>query len=213
MLRLLSLFLLLYSGGLPTASPALRWGSIGVIYVLDETPTSVHLKVVFPKGTVENYPTPFPTTHPYHKARLPFVYHGSLVVFDAKGTTAVLDGPVHFDLVFWCENDGGDQYRPEARITVDKSRLAHPLQPVRAIQSAAAFALAGGSETGIEPVQIVPAKTDIRLSGRLTPAGELAAYIRVEPDDAENCDADPPNNLTAILTTAASESPMHCCGP
>lgn len=52
-------------------------------------------------------------------------------------------------------------------------------------------------------------------------AGELGelkdakpeAVVVTAPDEAQNCDGQPKNNLTVTLITASPQEALRCCGP
>jgi hypothetical protein len=176
-------------------------GDIGVVYVVSEQDDTYELRLVFPEYV--NHPTdvaPSMTTT------------GPLVVFDVDGPVAELEEPIRFQLAFWCENDAGTQFRPEALVQVPKSTFARPLEPIAELQGLAAFAAFAAGQThkakndGIQ-ASIYP------LRGDLDANGALDAIVWVAPDDAMNCDGDPPNNVSIYLQTSDGASPLRCCGP
>jgi hypothetical protein len=192
--------------------PALKPDSIGVVYLIDEDDQSVRVNIIFPSLQVIDYPSSFPGPKSY-RATLPVVTEGQLVLFDDKGKVVTLDSLPLFQLKFWCENDGGEQFRPEAVMTIPKAKLKRPLKPDREIQGIACFAYLKTAQSQPLPNESVTSKSSIRMKGDLKGNASINALIWVDKDVENNCDGKPANNLTIHLKTQKFDQPLRCCGP
>lgn len=205
--------LLLGSGSSQAADKqfSLRDGAVGAIYVTGETKDSIELKLVFPADQVTGYPQNF------YGARIedtaPVKARGKMILFDGKGPLATLGKLPPLMLTFWCENDGGTQFRPEARLRLRKAVLKRHLRANRDLQGLAGFVvLRSASNTSLANVSL-PKGMDVRMRGDLYGKGHAQAVIWVTPDEAQNCDGKPDNNLTIHLKTHKIDAPLRCCGP
>jgi hypothetical protein len=184
----------------------LKTGAVGVVYLAKEDAQAVTLRLVFPSSVVED-----PTGASVERDAERVFVRGRLVLFDGKGELGEVND-VKFVSRFWCENDGGQQHRAEATVKVSAGALARPLEPVGATQSIAAFVV-------VAPLKRPPKLGSIRapkkanLAGDFDGDGKPEAVVTTRPDDAQNCDGEPRNNLTVTLTTAAHADGLRCCGP
>ena len=131
-------------------------------------------------------------------------------MFDGAGELGELKD-AKFSMRFWCDNDGGQQYRPEATVKVNVSAFPRALAPVKATQSVAAFVV-------VAPAKKLPKLVAVSLKGPelvgdLNADGKPEAVVVTAPDEAQNCDGQPKNNLTVTLITASPQEALRCCGP
>ncbi len=206
---------LLGCNGLHAAAeaPSVRPGSVGVLYVHSQTADSTDIEIALPADSVVQYPTSLRETVDY-KAASPVEYQGSITIFDQEGVIARLALSDPMVLKFWCENDGGMQFRPTLQATIENSVLARPLRPQTEIQEIAAFVAIDGPSSTIPPITRDTSDLAIRLKGTRNSNGNPDALIHVSQDDAGNCAGKPDNNLTINLETAHGQPrAMRCCGP
>src|SRR5262249_43785165 len=103
---------------------------------------------------------------------------------------------------FWCENDGGLQYRPEVRVHVSKSSLARPLAPVADLQNVAAFVIAQKEvKHGVPPAT---APDNAGLTGDADGDGKPDAYVWSHP--ASGCDGKPANGQVTTLRVGKNDT-------
>lgn len=199
-------------------APRLKTGAIGVVYAISETQADIEIQIVFPSQAADHFPSAFPPAGTeYWQAKAPIDFLGNLLLFDAEGILTSIKNPRGFHLVFWCENDGGTQYRPEAKLMVSKASLRRPLSASVELKGLSAFALTlptGQTLAGKSIPSIEPGSTEegTLMQGRLSLGGRPVAMIRAE-SGAENCDKNGPEGLMVYLRTAQGEFPLRCCGP
>lgn len=186
-------------------------GAVGVAYRVSSDAEWTTVDVVFPASTVKN-PGGGWIERGETATKGPGYVRGAVVLFDARGRLIELPSSKGLKMVFWCENDGGQQYRPTLRTKVATSKLARPLRGVEALQSLAAFAVVtpAGKTVKLAPIRLQEAEP---LTGDLDGDGKPEAAILTSPDDAQNCDGKPANNLTLTLRTAQGDDSLRCCGP
>lgn len=184
-----------------TEQPQLElWpGAVGAAYVTKRAGAETTLTLVFPRDAVK------PVDHAT-KGR-PVVVQGELVLFDEKGLVQRLPAK-DFLMRFWCENDGGQQVRAEV---VVKVKLARPLQPRAELQQLGGFVVVAkkGEAPKLPPVTASP----LALMGDLEGDGVPEAGLVTAPDEANNCDGKPANNLTITLHANGRADALRCCGP
>jgi hypothetical protein len=189
----------------------LQPGAVGAVYLVSSDKDSATVDVVFPASAVKN-PGGGWVERGEGATKGPVLVRGVVALFDAKGRLVELPSSNGLKMTFWCENDGGQQYRPALRMKVAVAKLARPLVGVEALQKLAAFAVVtpAGKTVKLAPVALRDAAP---LTGDLDGDGKPEAAIVTAPDDAKNCDGKPANNLTLTLHTAEGDSPLRCCGP
>jgi hypothetical protein len=183
--------------------------SIGVVYLVSEKEKEYDLKIVFPMTFIENFEydnsvySEIPLTE--------FEYNGNIKLFDEYGVFDTLTIKEKFIIKFWCENDGGIQYRPELNLKIKKEDLSKRLSKYNEIQNISCFAIVNQTnEKRINHLNQIE-KNDIRLKGRIENKNWVAIWV--EPDDAMNCDGNPPNNLMIYLYAYGQNHRIRCCGP
>lgn len=138
------------------------------------------------------------------KVELPSVALKDLVVFDETGKRGELP-PMALKPVFWCENDGGIQWRLEGTAPFPD---ASSLKAVEGTEGIVAF-VRTGSVSGPAPQHSYPNATTRRtgdLDGDGKPDARLAHYPNTEGADQSISDC-------FSVVTAGQEAPLRCCGP
>ena len=149
------LSLLLMSLGLTACRDAppthkLKPGAVGLLKIEEQTKDSIKVLIEFSNDALEpavDYAKvfekgEFPSTLSEDYAHIPVV--DNLFVFDGKGIVANLRGQIQkVGLRFWCENDGGVQYRPTVIAWIPKSEFTRIPKPSRYYDNVAAFVGAG----------------------------------------------------------------------
>lgn len=193
------------------ALPMLEEGAIGVAYVVKSKKTTVTLRVVFPGSAVGagGDAGGDGSSAPASKVMVPT----ALWLFDAKGALAQLPLVKTVKRVFWCENDGGKQSRPEVELKVPAETLARSLRPIRELQGIAAFVIVAASPKQALETPTSPEGGKVYATGDIDGDGLVDALLWAHPDEAGNCDGKPANNLVATLRTAKGDAALRCCGP
>ncbi|MHB8872498.1 MAG: hypothetical protein ACYC8T_02320 [Myxococcaceae bacterium] len=187
-------------------------GRVGAVYASPLQKGGHELRIVFP-GTVR--PDLEGSYEEALKHTEPVAIDGDLVIFDGKGVIARVSSQPAI-LRFWCENDGGMQYRPELNVTLPASALKRKLAPQGRLQNLAAFALVvpkGGKNFKAPGVAWRTTDYERVMDGDANGDGKPDAVIYVAPDDAGNCDGKPENNLTIHLLAGDRWDELRCCGP
>lgn len=179
--------------------------SIGVCYVDKETVDSVFLKIAIPVREIRKDSS-------YADSIPPILYTGEIILFDMDGEVYKTNAKVKFLLTFWCENDGGIQFRPTLFMKIKKSQLTRPLKAIYAIQNIACFVLLNKTDKKSEQPDFTVSK-DIRLKGDYNKDGQIDCFIWTVQDDAGNCDGKPNNNLDITLQVGKESYALRCCGP
>lgn len=194
----------------PQKEPQLIDNSIGVAYLKDIKENNYDLELVFPISRVKN--------HYWNGKMKPgsdniysFHFKGEIKLFDKKGVLASILLDQLFHVNFWCENDGGIQFRPVTKIRLSKGAVLRGLSASRDdLQNLVCFVVVNGNSAYPFPTvdTIKP-----RLAGDLDGDGKMEAAILTILDDAENCDLNPPNHQMIFLNANGEKTPLRCCGP
>lgn len=141
-----------------------------------------------------------------------FEQTGNVKIYNVSRSYLLLDttATFSFKMEFWCENDGGTQYRPTTHLKVDTYELLGDYIVDYELQDLLGFAVVDLNEE-IKPVEF--GNNDPRITLNTTSISSPIAMIWTTPDDAENCDGEPNNNLMIFLKTAIGNFTMRCCGP
>ncbi|MCR9248870.1 MAG: hypothetical protein NXI20_00545 [bacterium] len=193
--------------------PTLKPNSIGVAYLEESNEDFYQLKVVFPSPRLQNTPEDL-----YNSLRngntSEFNFNGTLQFFDDEGMITELQQELMFRLDLWCENDGGIQIRPTGFIKIRKDQLIRTFpKAISEAQSIVCF-VGANIDDDFQSVAPISQWTDkIIIESDLNNDGNVDARLWTMPDDAENCDQNPPNNLMIYLDANGRNNPMRCCGP
>ncbi|MBK6265096.1 hypothetical protein JKA74_08605 [Marivirga sp. S37H4] len=127
-----------------------------------------------------------------------FQQNVNIKIFDVSRSYLLLDTTANFEfkMEFWCENDGGTQYRPSAHLKVDNRQILGDYIVNYELQDLLGFAVIDLSEQ-IKPATKGQIEPKIALS--INSKDEPSAYVWTDYDDAENCDGKPENNLIVFL--------------
>lgn len=177
-------------------------------HVVGKDATHVTLQLVFPEEQTRGLD---PEHYGFDPARVAVRVAAPLFLFDAEGELAALP-PARFRVVEWCVNDGTYPFRPEARVRLPLAALRRPLAPVHALQDLAAFVRVGPPGSA-RPLPRPPRGTQVALEGDADGDGVPDVRVVTAPDDAQNCDGPPHNDLTLTLQTPTTAGWLRCCGP
>ncbi|WP_421877356.1 hypothetical protein [Marinoscillum sp.] len=200
---LLLLFLPIYCFGQTSLGP----NSIGLAYVAGYEGTEgshILIDLAFPSANLRN--------NSAELNRKSFEQTANIKIYNVSRSYLLLDttATFNFKVEFWCENDGGTQYRPTAHLKVDTYELLGDYLIEYDLQDLLGFAVIDLDEE-IKPVEFEGYEPRITLN--TSPNSNPNAIIWTVPDDAENCDGEPNNNLMIFLKTANGNFRMRCCGP
>lgn len=193
--------------------PKLKPNSIGVAYLEESNEDFYQLKVVFPSPRLQNAPQELYNSVNSGKTN-EFNFNGTLQFFNGEGIITEIQQELMFKLDFWCENDEGIQIRPTAIIKIRKDQLIRPFpEAITEVQSIVCF-VGANIDDDFQSLAPVSQWTDkIVMEADLNNDGNVDARLWTIPDDAENCDQNPPNNLMIYLDANGRNNQMRCCGP
>ena len=184
--------------------------SIGVCQLQQDSSNYYNLTILLPTQTLESqYQKP---VEEYKEVIDSFAYLRQIVLFDSAGELLRFNTDERFQIKFWCENDGGTQYRPTLKIRVKKTAFKRPLIAVNKIQNICCFVLVNHSEQNFDSVHLTTDKT-IEMKGDCNGDGRIECCIWTVLDEAKNCDGKPDNNLAIILRVGKQDYSLRCCGP
>lgn len=184
--------------------------SIGVVYVLKETNDSYHLKIAFHIRALPDYQVKYFT--PFRNIIDSVTYTGNVTYFDQQGSLLSRRQSLKFQIQFWCDNDGGTQYRPEAEIVVTKTDFERSLKPVPEIKNIAGFIIFNRDDSVFDKPDFSISK-NVPLTGDYNNDHEPDCFIWTYYDEAENCDNKPLNHLGIKLQVGKNHFSFRCCGP
>ncbi|MBK6965271.1 MAG: hypothetical protein IPH20_15400 [Bacteroidales bacterium] len=139
-------------------------------------------------------------------------YSGQITLFGKTGEIISIENNDKFILEFWCENNGGIQHRPTLKTKIKKANFRVPLVAINELQDICCFVVLNRTE---QKTEICDSKTaiNIKLTGDYDSDGIIDCLIWTDPDEAENCDGKPENNLKIMLQVGKLNYRIRCCGP
>ena len=184
--------------------------SIGVCYLEKDSGEYYSLSIALPFETLKNQkPQQFLE---FKKVLDSIEYNGKITLFDKTGKIISIESKDKFLLEFWCENDGGIQYRPTLTTKIKKADLKLPLVANSELQNICCFVVLNQTE---QKTEITDSKTatNIKLTGDYDSDGKIDCLVWTDLDEAENCDGEPQNNLRIMLRVGKQSYRIRCCGP
>jgi hypothetical protein len=182
-----------------------RPNSIGVAYLTNETTDTYLLTIAFPIQTLEK------ENIGDRQLKDSIDYTGEFTFFDNYGELLTIKQKTHFKVQFWCENDGGIQFRPILVISIQKKNFKRKIQGINEVQNIACFVITNRTNAKVEPLDNL--SKDIKLRGDLNNDGQIDCFLWTYYDEAENCSGEPKNNLGIKLQTSKGDFNLRCCGP
>lgn len=187
-----------------------KQNSIGICYLQKETSNAYFLIISLPYKTLEKESPQLGTE--FNKVIDTLTYRGQIILFDSVGVIGRIDNKEKFLIEFWCDNDGGTQYRPTLKLTIKKNNLKSQLKGINEMQNICCFVLLNKNENKIEEPDF-KISTDIKLKGDYNQDGKSDCFLWTYIDDAQNCDGEPKNNLGIMLQVGKEYYSLRCCGP
>lgn len=184
--------------------------SIGICYLEKEMADNYLLTISLPSQALEKSESQLETK--FKKVIDTLTYTGQIILFDNDGEIYRIANNEKFLVEFWCDNDGGTQYRPTLRTIVKKNILKRPLKGKNEIQNICCFVLLNKNEKKIEEPDF-KISTEIKLKGDYDQDSKTDCFIWTYNDEAKNCDGMPRNNLGIMLQVGKEYYRLRCCGP
>ncbi len=205
-----ALSFLLFTAFWGTALGQFKPNSIGVCYLQKEDAEFYHLTVALPFETLQKQEIQYDTV--FKTVIDTVAYSGQIILFDNAGEVFRINNKKKFLLQFWCDDDGGTQYRPTLKMRIKKTDLKRPLTAINKIQKICCFVMVNSTGRGMEPVKI-PSNKPVAMKGDYNGDGKTDCFLWTYYDEAENCDGKPANNLGIVLSVGNKEYRLRCCGP
>ena len=184
--------------------------SIGVCYLEKDSGEYYSLTIALPFETFKNQkPQQFLE---FKKVLDSIEYNGKITLFDKTGQIISIESNDKFLLEFWCENDGGFQYRPTLRTKIKKASFKRPLKPLTEIQNICCFVILDRIKQKTKFTDSKTASNTV-LFGDYDRDGNIDCCIWTDSDEAGNCDGKPDNNLRIMLQVGKQIYRLRCCGP
>lgn len=199
------LLIILFSTGI-IYSQDFKENSIGVATVKLDLEKEYEIEIVFPYQTISNYEIEKPILE-WKDVITKFVNNSPITLFDDKGELATLNFKDSIKIEFWCENDGGIQFRPTFTARIKKQNLMRELKTNFQAGNVSCFVITNINREKIEPVSAYIPTDKIKLKGDLHGNGNLEAIVWAETDETGICD------LSFHLSFGSSDYYLNCCGP
>ena len=199
------LLIILFSTGI-IYSQDFKENSIGVATVKLDLEKEYEIEIVFPYQTISNYEIEKRILE-WKDVITKFVNNSPITLFDDKGELATLNFKDSIKIEFWCENDGGIQFRPTFTARIKKQNLKRELKTNFQADNVSCFVITNINREKIEPVSAYIPTDKIKLKGDLHGNGNLEAIIWAETDETGICD------LSFHLSFGSSDYYLNCCGP
>ena len=180
--------------------------SIGVVSVKLDLETEYEIEIIFPFQTISNYEVKRPLLE-WEDVMTRFINDSPITLFDDKGELATINFNDSIKIEFWCENDGGIQFRPTSTTRVKKQNLKRELKTNIQADNVSCFVITNINREKIEPVEEKIPNDKIKLKGDLDGNGIFEALVWAETDDSGICD------LCFHLSFGACNYYLNCCGP
>tara|TARA_Y100001972_G_C7644287_1_gene323686 strand:+ start:280 stop:912 length:633 start_codon:yes stop_codon:yes gene_type:complete len=206
--------LILLLSFLAGTTPNIKDNSIGLVYLKAlVSDSSADIEIVLPEPSANELPNGYKEKYFDSGEIIEIPFDGELQLFDSKGELITLHGKQTFKMQFWCENDGGIQFRPtlELKISLDDFNRLFDVEPE--LQKLIGFVITNPELSKLSRPASEHLSKDVRLTGDINGDGTPEAVVFVFYDDAENCDGEPQNNLVINLATSERSFWMRCCGP
>lgn len=184
--------------------------SVGIAFLTDQNETEYELKIVFPFESLTGYSIENPILelkNPIHKFNSDCI----LTLFDNFGVLTRLEGNNEFNIEFWCENDGGIQFRPVLNKLIKKNLLDRKvtlLENQEELDRIFSFILI--NENSKNPIQSLNSEylnKKILMNGDLNNDGKVDVLIYKEIDETGIC------NWSYHLLQFDNDFYLNCCGP
>jgi hypothetical protein len=185
-----------------------RPNSIGVVYLTGESSDTYHVTILFPIQNLEK--SDYNLTGDFKKVIAKFDHDGEITLFDKTGDLLTIKQKAEFQIRFWCENDGGIQYRPTFDISIKKEKFKRKIKGMEEIQNIACFAIVNRTLDKVEKTDSNES-SDIKLSGDYNNDGRIDCHLLTYT--GEDCDGEPKNDFELILKIGTRQFNLRCCGP
>jgi hypothetical protein len=131
-------------------------------------------------------------------------------LFDKAGSLSTIKQKAEFEIQFWCDNDGGVQYRPTFNASIKKAKFKRRINGIKELQNLACFAIVNQTGGKAERTDS-KGSGDIKLSGDYNHDGQIDCFLLTH--QSEDCEGEPKNNLGLILQVGTKQFSLRCCGP
>jgi hypothetical protein len=199
------LLIILFSTG-NIYSQDFRENSIGVASVKLDLETEYEIEIVFPFKTISNYKIKRPILE-WKDVIIKFINESPITLFDDKGELTTINFKDSIKIEFWCENDGGIQYRPTFTTRIKKQNLKRVLKTNIDANIISCFVITNKKDATLQTLSQKMPDQKIKLKGDIDADGKAEAIVWAEIDDSGICD------LSFHLSFGENDYYINCCGP
>jgi len=187
-------------------SQELKENSIGVAFIKGETKNTYELQIIFPFEALNNVEFQKPVLN---LTELPnkFVIFSPITFFDDKGsliTTSIRDS---IRIIFWCENDGGIQFRPTFSVKIDKKQIKRKIKRNPNAFDVSCFVITNLNTCNLSPIPDSHLNENVKLTGDFNGDGQIDVVVWERPDDSGIC------TMSYHLSANKQDYYINCCGP
>lgn len=188
-------------------SQSFKENSVGSLYLDKETGHEYDTEIVFPIDFLKDYEIERPITE-LKFVLDSFMIDSPIILFDSTGILGKLEGKKKVRIQFWCENDGGIQFRPTLNLKIDKGEMDRELKGNQRIERLACFALINNKNGDLSENNLtVSTDYKIEFKGDFDKNGKYETLIWSYPDDSGIC------KITYGLLYRNQRYYLNCCGP
>jgi hypothetical protein len=199
------LFLILFSTGI-IHSQDFKENSIGVASVKLDLETEYEIEIVFPFKTIKNYKIKRPILE-WKDVMAKFVNETPITLFDDKGELTTINFKDSIKIEFWCENDGGIQFRPTFTTRIKKDDLRRELITNIDANYISCFVITNKNNATIQTLTQKVSDEKIKLKGDIDADGKPETIIWAEIDNSGICEC------SYLLSFGKFSYYLNCCGP
>jgi hypothetical protein len=188
-------------------SQGFKENSIGVAFFVSETESEYGLEIVFPFQCLTDFKIENRVDE-LIETSTKFKFNSQLTLFDESGEIGSIEIKDSIEIRFWCENDGGIQFRPTLNLKVKKHNLKRVLRNNFEIENVACFSIVNRNlNTVIKQVSNTYLSNEIQLKGDIDDDGKIEVLIWSELDESGICDH------SFHLVFNEKDYYLNCCGP
>jgi hypothetical protein len=206
MKKLIVILLIITSSTDISLSQEFKINSIGVAFIKTDSEKVYELEIVFPFKVLSNYKIQRPILE-LKEIITKFINNSSVTLFDEKGELATINIQDSIDIRFWCENDGGIQYRPTVTIKIEKQLLKRKLKSSSEVVNVSCFVITNKNADKLISIPDNFINEKVKLKGDINGDGKIEAVVWAEPDDSGICE------LSFHLLCNEEDYYLNCCGP
>ena len=181
--------------------------SIGVAQIDEANEDSIKLDIIIPVGYLKNFEVEKPILD-IESLEDKVIYEGTLSFFDEIGPLGEYAGIFDFEIKFWCENDGGIQFRPNVVTSIPRSIFDREVVGNPNIENIACCVILNRDpEYTYRPIDINSVYGTPIQKFDLDSNGQPDVLIAIVEDESGIC------TKSVRLLVGSKRFYLNCCGP